>query len=498
MTDGPRLAAGTELDGRYRLESLIGRGGMGEVWRALDTRLRRPVAVKALPAELADVPGAMERFEREAEATAALQHPGITVVFDVGRTEDGLAYLVMELLEGEDLQTLLRRRPGGLPVAEAAGLAAQVADALAAAHSRGIVHRDIKPANLFVLADGRLKLCDFGIAGLADAATRLTQDGGSVGTPLYMAPEQYRGEAADHRSDLYAFGCVLHELLTGEPPFRSGSGLPGLMYAHLNEPPPRVGAVRPDVPPHLERLVLDLLAKEVDQRPSSAGAVAAFLRTEGQGTPLPPPAAPPPGPPPGPLPVGFPAPGLPPHGPSTNPGTAVMTAPHSAGGRQSPRLLIAAGAGVAALVAAGALAVLVLPSGGGTGAGHEPADPAVPSATAAASSASATPSTPAVHKIVYKVTGSVSPISVMVMPPDGGMTNQSVKPPWTATFEASQFNFLSVGGNTGIKSGTIHCSITLDGKVIQERSAKGQFASVNCMHQGAFYGNGYGTTPSTG
>ncbi|MFF0522154.1 serine/threonine-protein kinase [Actinomadura nitritigenes] len=495
MTDGPRLAAGTELDGRYRLESLIGRGGMGEVWRAVDTRLRRPVAVKALPAELADVPGAMERFEREAEAAAALQHPGITVVFDVGRTEDGLAYLVMELLEGEDLRTVMRRRPGGLPVGEAVGLAVQVADALAAAHSRGIVHRDIKPANLFLLADGRLKLCDFGIAGLADAATRLTQDGGSVGTPLYMAPEQFRGEAADFRSDLYAFGCVLHELLTGEPPFRSGSGLPGLLYAHLNEPPPRVGALRPDVPPHLERLVLDLLAKEVELRPASAGAVASFLRTEGQGTSASQLFAPPPGPPP----AGFPAPGLPPHGPSTNPGTAAMTAPHPAG-RQAPRLLIAAGAGVAALVAAGALAVLVLPSGGGTGggtgAGHGPSDPAVPPATA--SSASATPSEPVVHKIVYKVSGSVSPLSVMVMPPDGGMTNQTVKPPWTATFKASQFTFLSVGGNTGIKSGTIHCSITLDGKVIQERSAEGQFASVNCMHQGSFYGGGFGAAPSMG
>ncbi|GAA2122046.1 serine/threonine-protein kinase [Actinomadura napierensis] len=491
MTDGPRLAAGTELDGRYRLESLIGRGGMGEVWRAVDARLRRPVAVKALPAELADVPGAMDRFEREAEAAAALQHPGITVVFDVGRTGDGLAYLVMELLEGEDLRTIMRRHPGGLPVGEAVALAVQLADALAAAHSRGIVHRDIKPANLFVLTDGRLKLCDFGIAGLADAATRLTQDGGSVGTPLYMAPEQFRGEAADFRSDLYAFGCVLYELLTGAPPFRSGSGLPGLLYAHLNEPPPRVGAVRPDVPPQLERLVLDLLAKSVDQRPASAAAVASFLRMEGQSTSAPQPVAPPPGPPP----AGFPAPGLPPHGASTNPGTAVVTGPHPAG-PQSPRLLIAAGAGIAALVAAGALAVLVLPSGGGTGAEREPADPAVPSATA--SSVSASPTEAVVHKIVYKVTGSVSPLSVMVMPPDGGMTNQTVKPPWTATFKASQFTFLSVGGNTGIKSGTIHCSITLDGKVLQERSAKGQFASVNCMHQGSFYGNGYGAAPSMG
>ncbi|OLT30248.1 hypothetical protein BJF79_39440 [Actinomadura sp. CNU-125] len=239
--------------------------------------------MKVLPAELADVPGAMERFEREAEATAALQHPGIMVVFDVGRTDAGLAYLVMEFLDGEDLRTIMHRNPDGLPVEEAVDFAAQLADALAAAHSRGIVHRDIKPANLFVLRDGRLKLCDFGIAGLADAATRLTQDGGSVGTPLYMAPEQFRGGAADFRSDLYSLGCVLHELLTGSPPFRSGTGLPGLMYAHLNEPPPLAGAARPEVSPQLEQLVLNLLTKAVDQRPASAEAVASFLRAGGEG-----------------------------------------------------------------------------------------------------------------------------------------------------------------------------------------------------------------------
>lgn len=494
MTDGPRLAAGTELDGRYRLESLIGRGGMGEVWQAVDTRLRRPVAVKALPAELADVPGAMERFEREAEAAAALQHPGITVVFDVGRTEDGLAYLVMELLEGEDLRTVMRRRPGGLPVGEAVGLAVQVADALAAAHSRGIVHRDIKPANLFVLADGRLKLCDFGIAGLADAATRLTQDGGSVGTPLYMAPEQFRGEAADFRSDLYAFGCVLHELLTGEPPFRSGSGLPGLLYAHMNEPPPRVGAVRPDVPPQLERLVLDLLAKEMDARPASAAAVASFLRAAGNGPTAPVGLTPPP--------PGLQAPGL--HGPTTDPGmaatsgTAVLPGRPPAG-RPGVRVLLAAGGAlaVAAVVIGGTVAVLASPPGGGASAAGGSTPSSTPPATTPA--ASAAPSTPTVHKIVYKVTGSVSPVTVMIFPPDGGMANQTVKPPWSAKYEASRFTFLSVGGNTGIRSGSIHCSITLDGKVVQERSAKGQFASVSCQFQDPFgYGYGFGSGAPSG
>ncbi|MDL4819089.1 serine/threonine-protein kinase [Actinomadura opuntiae] len=493
MTDGPRLAAGTELDGRYRLESVLGRGGMGEVWRAVDTRLRRPVAVKALPAELADVPGAMERFEREAEAAAALQHPGITVVFDVGRTDDGLAYLVMELLEGEDLRTVVRRHPGGLPVGEAVAFAVQLADALAAAHSRGIVHRDIKPANLFVLADGRLKLCDFGIAGLADAATRLTQDGGSVGTPLYMAPEQFRGEAADFRSDLYAFGCVLHELLTGDPPFRSGSGLPGLLYAHLNEPPPRVGAVRPDVPPQLERLVLDLLAKAVDQRPASAAAVASFLRATANGpVPPPPPVVPPPA---GPPPAGFA-----PAGPATHPGTAIMPG-RPRGGRPSGRILIPAGAALAVAVIAVAAVALAVFSGPPDDAGASAGGRSSPAATVVPTSASASPSPsePAVHKIVYKVTGSVSPLTVMIFPPDGGMTRQSVKPPWSKKYEASRFTFLSIGGNTGIESGTVHCSISVDGKVIQQRSAEGQFASVSCLYQAPFGWDGSASAaPSTG
>jgi len=152
---------------------------MGQVWRAVDRRLRRPVAVKVLPPEIAVAEGGLARFEREAEVTAALQHPGITVVFDIGQDDDGLTYLVMELLEGEDLRAVIDRHPDGLPVDRAVGFALQLADALAAAHSRGIVHRDIKPANLFVLAGDRLKLCDFGIASLADGATRLTREGGT-------------------------------------------------------------------------------------------------------------------------------------------------------------------------------------------------------------------------------------------------------------------------------------------------------------------------------
>ncbi|GGV12682.1 hypothetical protein GCM10010182_36240 [Actinomadura cremea] len=452
VTDGPRLAAGTELDGRYRLESVLGRGGMGQVWRAVDRRLRRPVAVKVLPAELADVPGAMERFEREAEATAALQHPGITVVFDVGRPGGGLAYLVMELLEGEDLRTVMRRHPDGLPVAEALDLAVQLADALAAAHSRGIVHRDIKPANLFVLAGGRLKLCDFGIAGLADAATRLTQDGGTVGTPLYMAPEQFRGAPADFRSDLYALGCVLHELLTGGPPFRSGTGLPGLLYAHLNEAPPPVRAVRPDVPREVERLVLDLLAKPVDQRPPNAEAVASFLRRTAGGQA--PPAAPP-------------------------PPTSPVPKPAPAGG-PSARALLAACAALAVAAALIGVAVFVvvdgLPDRRASARGVQPPP-------TASRSASASRTAPAVRKIVYRVTGSVPRASIHVFHPEGGMSTRTVKVPWSDTYEVESFDIVGVGGSTGAEGGTIRCSISVDGEVVQQRTSEGQFASVSCQYQ---------------
>ncbi|MBE1534425.1 serine/threonine-protein kinase [Actinomadura algeriensis] len=491
MTDGPKLEAGAELDGRYRLESVIGRGGMGEVWRAVDRRLRRPVAVKVLPAELADVPGAMERFEREAEATAALQHPGIMVVFDVGRTDAGLAFLVMELLEGEDLRTIMRRNPGGLPVEEAVDFAAQLADALAAAHSRGIVHRDIKPANLFVLPDGRLKLCDFGIAGLADAATRLTQDGGSVGTPLYMAPEQFRGGGADFRSDLYALGCVLHELLTGGPPFRSGSGLPGLLYAHLNEAPPPVGAARPEVPPQLERLVLDLLAKTVDQRPVSAEAVASLLRAADDGAPSGgPPTAPPP--PPGfpPPPVTAPLPGYPAHTAAT-----VLPGRPPRGGPPA-RVLIAAGAavaGVLVLVTVAAVVLLNTPPDGEAAA-------RTPVATSRSASASPSPTEPPIRKIVYKVTGNAPEVSVTIMHPDGGMSRKTVDPPWTDEYEVTGFTFLSISGMIpGLKGGKVGCSISVDGKVVQKRDSDGQFATVTCQYQQAFTWNGYGgTAPSAG
>ena len=282
-----RIEQGLELGGRYRLDEPIGAGGMGDVWRGVDLRLRRPVAIKILPTDLAADQAAVERFRREAETTAGLQHPGITVTFDIDEHRDGqdhLIFLVMELLTGRDLGTVLDESPDGVPIEPAVSLVAQVADALVAAHSRGIIHRDIKPANLFLLDDGRVKLCDFGIARLGDA-THLTAAGNFIGTPLYMSPEQFRGESLDARSDLYSLGCVLYELLVGAPPFESVTNPAAIMYQHISATPAPPRTRRPEVPERLERLTLHLLAKDPGERPPSAAAVVAALRGSGIGAP---------------------------------------------------------------------------------------------------------------------------------------------------------------------------------------------------------------------
>jgi hypothetical protein len=276
MPSDAELHRGLVLAGRYQLEDHLGQGGMGEVWRGVDLRLRRPIAIKFLPAHLMSDEGAVARFRREAEITAGLQHPGITVMFDIEQ-QDRLLFLVMELLQGSDLSTMLAGHSTGLPVEQVITLATQIADALAAAHSRGVVHRDIKPANLFLQNDGRVKICDFGIARLADA-TAVTGTGVSIGTPRYMAPEQFEGRPVDHRTDLYSFGCVLYELLTGRPVFASDSGVAAAMYQHVNRSPVALGSVRPDIPVHLDRLVLDLLAKDPAHRPANASVVLDRLR----------------------------------------------------------------------------------------------------------------------------------------------------------------------------------------------------------------------------
>jgi len=280
ITFGGGVETGAVLAGRYRLERLLGRGGMGEVWAGRDARLSRDVAVKVMTATEPD-PEEVERFTREATVAAGLQHPGITVVFDAGE-QDGRLFLVTELLSGRDLAKVLRERPGGLPLADVADLGTQLADALAAAHARGIIHRDLKPANLYLQTDGRLKICDFGLARDLTSATHLTQAGTIFGTPAYMAPEQWDVAPSSPSADLYAVGCILHQLVTGKVPFK-GESMLALMAQHLTKTAVPLSEQRPDVPAALSDLVAALLAKKPADRPASAGVVHDVLASLREG-----------------------------------------------------------------------------------------------------------------------------------------------------------------------------------------------------------------------
>jgi serine/threonine protein kinase len=269
------MRAGLKLSGRYALQALLGSGGMGEVWRGVDEQLDRPVAIKVLQEHLVD-PELAGRFRREARISARLQHPGITVVHDVG-SDNGHLFIVMELLHGRDLAAMLAEAPGGLPIDAVVSLTLQAAEALQAAHAGHVVHRDLKPANLFVLDGGLLKICDFGIAWTVDSTTRLTATGQAIGTPAYMSPEQCQGQQVDKRSDLYSLGCVLYALLTGQPPFAEGQPL-AIMLQHLNAVPASPRTIRPVIPAALDRLVLELLAKDPALRPANLGYIVAALR----------------------------------------------------------------------------------------------------------------------------------------------------------------------------------------------------------------------------
>jgi eukaryotic-like serine/threonine-protein kinase len=269
--------SGRLLAGRYRLDSVIGRGGTAAVWQGFDERLGRMVAVKLLAdnATSAD-PVAAQRFDREARTVAGLAHPNIVAVYDAG-TEAGQRYLVMELVDGYSLATLLRDGP--LDIDQVLPIARQVCEALAAAHAAGVVHRDVKPANILLSRTGAVKVCDFGIAALQHAATSaasLTGPRSAVGTSDYMAPEQAAGDRVDGRADLYALGCVLYAMLTGAPPFAGDSPI-AVASQHLHRPPAPVTVGRPDTPPALAVVVNRLLAKNPADRPEHAGEVAAQL-----------------------------------------------------------------------------------------------------------------------------------------------------------------------------------------------------------------------------
>src|SRR5499426_3508435 len=246
--------------GPYEILSPLGAGGMGEVWRARDTRLDREVAIKVLPASFAQDADRLRRFKQEALATSALNHPNILTVHDIGNYE-GSPYLVSELLEGDELRAQLNDGP--LPARQAVEYAQQIAAGLAAAHVKGIVHRDLKPENLFVTRDGRVKILDFGLAKLKpqlapavdnDAPTQkmITDPGTVMGTVGYMSPEQVRGQETDHRSDIFSFGVILYEMLSGRRTF-SGESAVEMMNAILKEEPPDLGEMK--ISPQLEKVV---------------------------------------------------------------------------------------------------------------------------------------------------------------------------------------------------------------------------------------------------
>ena len=276
------LTSGTKL-GPYEIQSSLGAGGMGEVYRARDTQLKRDVAIKVITGYTSQDTERVRRFEQEARAAAALNHPNIVSVYQMG-THEGTPYLVTELLEGNTLREELLRGP--LPSRKAIDYAIQTANGLAAAHEQGIVHRDLKPENLFLTKDGRIKILDFGLAKLVQPS----QDPGSVaqtmgeetkpgivlGTVGYMSPEQVRGKAADHRTDLFAFGAIFYEMLSGQRAFRKPTSAE-TMSAILNEEPPPVTQIVPAVPPALQKIVNRCLEKSPERRFHSASDLAFAL-----------------------------------------------------------------------------------------------------------------------------------------------------------------------------------------------------------------------------
>ncbi len=269
--------------GQYEVVALLGKGGMATVYRATQTSIGRDVAVKVIKPDLVESSGFIDRFKREASTIASLSHPHILKVFDYGHHGE-VVYLVMELLKGGSLADRIKQGPLSLPDIEQ--VLTQVGSALDYAHLRGIIHRDLKPQNVLLDELGNAHLTDFGIAKLLDATTALTQSGAAIGTPAYMPPEQWRGEAVDARSDIYAFGVMLFEMLTGQLPYRAETPY-AFMHQHLNQSLPSVRSLRPDLPPSLEAVLNKTLAKNPDERYGSADQVVNAFRNSVQPQPEP-------------------------------------------------------------------------------------------------------------------------------------------------------------------------------------------------------------------
>jgi eukaryotic-like serine/threonine-protein kinase len=275
------------VDNRYRLVKPLGSGGMADVFLAHDNILDRDVALKVMSSRYASDDEFVERFKREAQSAAALSHPNIVSIFDRGASEDGTYYIAMEYLSGGTLKDRILSK-GALPARTAAAVALQIAEALRAAHERGVIHRDIKPHNILITESGDVKVTDFGIARAASSST-MTRTGSILGTAHYISPEQAMGEPVGPASDLYSLGVVLYEMLTGRVPFETDSSV-GVPVKHVDEQPRPPREINPEVPEAMEALVMRLLAKDPDDRPGSAAELIRELgRLRKSSSPVPPP-----------------------------------------------------------------------------------------------------------------------------------------------------------------------------------------------------------------
>jgi serine/threonine-protein kinase len=261
------------LGGRYRIDALIGRGGMSDVYRGMDVVLQRQVAIKILTDRSEDL---RKRFLREAQSMARLNHPNIVGVYDAAQN-DGVSYIVMELVQGRTLATI---SPSELTVHTALRYILDLLEALAFAHENNVVHRDVKPANIMVLPAGAIKVMDFGLSRRTSEMSSVTNAGEIVGTIAYLSPERFLGKIADARSDLYSVGVVMYEVFTGTVPFKNESDdLVAVIFAHVNEPPAALRTINPAVPAPIERIVLRLLEKDPERRYPSAREVIVDIRT---------------------------------------------------------------------------------------------------------------------------------------------------------------------------------------------------------------------------